>query len=65
MNAQELIQYLIDHAEETYGENEDVVHYVGVMPLSFHDFEGFTTIENEGYIDEISSEGIHYDFHEY
>ena len=56
---------MIDHAEETYGENEDVVHYVGVMPYRFHDFEGFTTIENEGYIDEISSEGIHYDFHEY
>ncbi len=63
MNYQELIQYMIDNAEETYYEQEKI-HYLGFFPLIPEFTNQLSELRTEGYITEVNQQEqfISYDY---
>ncbi len=63
MNYQELIQYMIDNAEETYYEQGNI-HYLGFLPLIPEFTTQLSELRTEGYITEVKQQEqfISYDY---
>ena len=63
MNYQELIQYMIDNAEEIYYEQENI-HYLGFFPLKPEFTNHSSELRTEGYITEVNQQEqfISYDY---
>ncbi len=55
MNYQELIQYMLNNAEETYYEQGNI-HYLGFLPLKPELTTQLSELRTEGYITEVKQQ---------
>ena len=53
MNYQELIQYMLNNAEETYYEQGNI-HYLGFFPLRAEFTTQLSELRTEGYITKVN-----------